>query len=89
MDTITVNKISETEFDVTVDSSVRTQHRVTVPTDFCKRLTDGKVSAGTLVERTFEFPLQREHNTSILSRFELPVIGRYFPGYERAIREML
>jgi hypothetical protein len=37
----------------------------------------------------FEFLLQRESNTSILSSFELPVIGRYFPEYEDEIRRML
>ena len=89
MDSITVKKISETEFDVTVGSSIQTRHRVTVPTDYCKQLTDGKVSAEELVERSFEFLLQREPNTSILSRFALPVIGRYFPRYEQTIREML
>jgi hypothetical protein len=33
--------------------------------------------------------LEREPNTSILRRFDLPVIGNYFPGYERKIQEML
>ena len=37
----------------------------------------------------FEFLLARESNTSILSRFDLPVISRYFPEYESKIRGML
>jgi hypothetical protein len=41
------------------------------------------------VERCFEFLLEREGNTSILSRFELPVIGPYFPEYERVIGDRL
>ena len=43
----------------------------------------------TLLERSFEFLLERESNTSILRRFDLPVIGSYFPEYERTIRGML
>jgi hypothetical protein len=42
-----------------------------------------------LVEKSFEFLLERESNTSILSSFDLPVIGRYFPEYESTIRKML
>jgi hypothetical protein len=41
------------------------------------------------VEKSFEFLLERESNTSILKTFDLPVIGGYFPEYENAIREML
>ncbi len=89
MDEIIVTKVTETEFHVTVNSSSTTQHRVTVPAQFYRDLTDSKVAPEVLVRRSFEFLLQREPNTSILGRFELPVIGHYFPGYEQAIRKML
>jgi hypothetical protein len=39
-----------------------------------------------LLEASFEFLLQREPATSILSRFALSVIERYFPDYPRVIR---
>jgi hypothetical protein len=39
-----------------------------------------------LVRRSFAFMLEREPKTSILRSFELPVIARYFPDYEREIR---
>lgn len=42
-----------------------------------------------LIEKSFEFLLDRESNTSILSTFDLPVIARYFPEYESKIREIL
>jgi hypothetical protein len=38
------------------------------------------------VKRSFEFLLEREPNTSILPEFDLSVIQRYFPEYERTIR---
>jgi hypothetical protein len=42
-----------------------------------------------LVETSFKFLLERESNTSILSRFDLPIIERYFPEYEETIKDML
>jgi hypothetical protein len=39
-----------------------------------------------LVRRSFEFLLEREPPESILRRFDLAVIQRYFPEYDRLIR---
>jgi len=89
MDTIAVKKVSETVFLVTVESRSLTTHEVTVPAGYYQKLTKGKVTPETLVEKSFEFLLQREPNTSILSRFELPVIGHYFPAYENKITDMI
>ena len=38
---------------------------------------------------SFAFLLAREPREAILRSFELPVIERYFPGYEVAIRRQL
>jgi len=50
------------------------------------RLAPGADHPVDLVRRSFEFLLAREPKESILSSFELPVIARYFPEYEREIR---
>jgi hypothetical protein len=86
---IQVKKIDDQTFEVTVESNSTTTHRVTVTPQVYQKLTDGEVPVKTLVEKSFEFLLQRESNTSILRSFELPVIGRYFPEYEKTIRGML
>ena len=86
---ITVQKINDTTFEVTVEGRRATTHRVTVSPSYYEKLTAGQVAAETLVEKSFEFLLERESNTSILSSFDLPVIGRYFPEYENTIRKML
>lgn len=49
------------------------------------KLTAGKISPDALIEKSSEFLLERESNSSILSRFDLPVIGCYFPEYEKTI----
>ena len=40
-----------------------------------------------LVRRSFEFLLAREPKESILPSFGLSTIGRYFPEYEREIKQ--
>lgn len=86
---IQVTKKNDTTFEVTVTARSTTTHTVTVNPDYHRKLTGGKVPAERLVERSFEFLLEREPNTSILRRFDLPVIQSYFPEYERTIRGLL
>lgn len=89
MNTLSVKQLDGTTFTVEVQGRTPTTHTVTVPTDYAAKLTGGTVSAERLLRRSFDFLLERESNTSILSRFDLPVIARYFPEYERVIRRML
>lgn len=89
MPTINVRKVNVSTFEVTVQDKTASQHTVTVPPEYVSKLTGGKVTAEQLVSRSFDFLLEREANTSILRHFELPVIARYFPEYEREIHKML
>lgn len=84
---ITVREIDATTFEVTVEGRRTTTHRVTVDPAYSRKLTGGRGTAAELVEKSFEFLLERESNTSILSRFDLPVIGTYFPEYESEIQK--
>lgn len=86
---IHVKALSPTTFEVTVQARTTTTHLVEVPTAYAQQLTGGHTDVATLVERSFEFLLEREPNTSILRRFDLAVIGHYFPEYERVIRGKL
>lgn len=54
------------------------------PADLARLVPDA-TEPSDLVRRSFEFLLAREPKESILRSFELPVIGRYFPEYERSI----
>jgi hypothetical protein len=86
---ITVNPIDSTFFEVIVEDTSTTTHKVTVTASYYEKLTNKRVTPEVLVERSFEFLLQRESNTSILRSFELSEISRYFPEYEKTIQEML
>ena len=62
-----------------------TRHEVTVTQAVLDRLAPGADDPVDLVRRSFVFLLEREPKESILRSFDLPVIGRYFPDYERVI----
>jgi hypothetical protein len=86
---LNVTKLDDSTFEVTVQNKTPTTHIVTVTKDYTARLIGGDVPVERLVICSFEFLLEREPNTSILRRFDLTVIARYFPEYERVIRGML
>ena len=86
---ITIKKMNETTFKVTVWDETTTSHLVTVFPEYWQKLTGGTVSPEKLVEQSFQFLLKHEPNTSILGEFDLPKIQRYFPEYEQTIRTML
>ena len=84
---IKVEKISKGEFEVTVeDEGTGTKHIITLEDNYYERLTQGKITEKELIKRSFEFLLKREPKESILSRFNLKVINRYFPEYEEKIK---
>jgi len=87
---IEVTKVSESELEVRViEGKSQTSHRVKLNTADYERITGGKVDPAELVRRSFEFLLENEPKESILARFDLTVIGRYFPDFEREMKRRL
>jgi hypothetical protein len=86
---ITVESVNETTFKGTVAGRTTTTHTVTVTPEYREQLNAGSVPVEILIEKSFEFLLEREPNTSILGAFDLPAIQRYFPEYEKTIGKML
>jgi len=66
-----------------------TTHTVTLSPDDHARLAGDRADPEVLIRASFEFLLEREPATSILGRFDLPVIARYFPEYEDEIARRL
>ena len=62
-----------------------TSHSVSVSAADLARHSPGATDPTDLVRRSFVFLLAREPKEYILGRFDLPLIGRYFPEYEREI----
>jgi hypothetical protein len=83
---ISVESSGGTVYRVVVEQGKsRTTHDVTVTPEDIAHYAPG-ATAERLVEASFEFLLEREPASSILSKFALPVIERYFPEYPRVIR---
>jgi hypothetical protein len=86
---IHVEKEASGTFKVTVKAESTTEHTVKLDEAYYQKLTGATVPPETLIAKSFEFLLAREPNTSILRRFDLSEIARYFPEYERLIRMSL
>ena len=65
-----------------------TSHEVTMTPEDIARYAPGSTPE-RLLQASFEFLLEREPASSIMSRFALPLIERYFPEYPRVISEMV
>lgn len=86
---ISVNKNDENQYTVTVsEGGAETTHQVELDDSYYGKISDGSVSKEELIRRSFEFLLAREPKESILGRFHLSVIARYFPEYESKIGTM-
>ncbi|HEX4516321.1 MAG TPA: hypothetical protein VGH87_11740 [Polyangiaceae bacterium] len=82
----TITKLSDSKYRVIVDDGgSKTEHEVTVTAQDIARYAPG-ATAEALLAASFEFLLEHEPKESILRRFELPVIERYFSDYPRVIR---
>lgn len=85
---IKITHSSGDEWMVNVEAGTTTRHRVRVSKQDVERFASGG-SVEKLLQESFQFLLEREPNTSILPSFDLPLIGRYFPEYEREIKARL
>jgi hypothetical protein len=66
-----------------------TRHRVTMARATCERLGGGRFTPEQCLEAAFRFLLDREPKETILGRFDVMVIARYFPEFERELPSYL
>jgi hypothetical protein len=93
IDMIQVRRTAEHDsfiFEVVVrEGNGETRHHVTMSREMCERLTAGKHTPERCLEAAFRFLLEREPQGSILRRFDLTAISRYFPEFEREMPRYL
>jgi hypothetical protein len=78
------------EFTVVIrDGDGETRHAVTMARSLHHKLTGGSQTPIACVEAAFCFLLDREPKESILARFDISVISRYFPEFERELPRYL
>jgi hypothetical protein len=76
-------------FEVAVRDGNETRHQVTMSRETFTRLASGNHTPERCIEAAFRFLLDREGKESILRRFDVSVIARYFPGFERELPSYL
>jgi hypothetical protein len=87
---IEVEQLNASRFRVhVIEAGSESTHEVTLDPKDCARLAGGAVEPEELIRESFQFLLEREPKESILSRFDLSIISRYFPEYEREIKKRL
>ena len=74
MASIKITQIEKDKFLVEVSDNVKTSHNVVISEKVYKQLTNGVISKSELL-KSFEFLLDREPNTSILTNFEIQIIS--------------
>ena len=82
MSSIKIIELEKDQFSVEVIDKETTFHKVIISDKIHQNLTGGKVSKTQLLEKSFEFLLEREPNTSILTNFEIQLISNYLSDYE-------
>ena len=76
-----ITELSKDKFEIIVKADQLTEHVVSVTDQMLLNLTNNKISKKELLNFSFNFLLEREPNTSILSKFDIIVISKYFPEY--------
>src|ERR1700735_1210582 len=72
-------------FDVVVrEDDEETRHRVTLAAAYFARLASGHPPE-RCIEAAFRFLLDREPAQAILRRFDVDIIPKYFPEFEREL----
>jgi hypothetical protein len=84
---IDVTPIGAREFEVVVGEDAT--HRVTVPGDLVAELGLPEDELEGVVRKSFEFLLEREPASSIMTEFSLDVIPNYFPEYKEELSKRL
>ena len=83
---ISIKKLTDDVFQVTVADSMTTTHEVTVTDQSLTDLTENKMTKTQLLKFSFNVLLDKEPNTSILSSFDINVISKYFFDYRVEVR---
>ena len=84
---VLINNLSKDKFEILVNNKQKTIHQVYLSDEVHLDFTNNKISKEELIKFSFEFLLERESNTSILSSFKLNIISKYFPEYLLSVKK--
>ena len=82
-----INQLSNDTFEIIIYGDKPTKHLVSLSDELYFSLTSKKISKKELLKYSFQFLLERELNTTILSSLELTEISKYFPEYLKKVKD--
>lgn len=86
---IGVTLVDANTYEVVVQGTSETRHRVTLSQEYYRQLCGATVTHEWLLVQAFRFLLEREPNTAILPSFDLNEVARFFPEFADEIRTRL
>jgi hypothetical protein len=86
---ISASLVDANTYEVIVSGETETVHRVRMSPDYYRKLCGSTVTHEWVLIQAFQFLLEREPNTAILTDFDLAVINRYFPEFEAVMAQRL
>ena len=81
-----ISQLGNDIFEVVVVGDTTTCHEVIVTDKVLLELTNNLVSKKDLLDFSFNFLLRKEPNTSIMTSFEISIIGQFFAEYKNEVR---
>ncbi|MBV9080192.1 MAG: hypothetical protein JO102_03620 [Elusimicrobia bacterium] len=79
---VTLKPVGKDAFEVTIqDNGTETSHFVTCSDRLLSVLAPSAKSKEAAIRAAFDFLLEREPKESILPRFDVSIIERYFPDF--------
>ena len=85
-----IGKKDPLEFEVVVhEGESDSRHHVTMTRQTYEQLTAGKHTPERCLQAAFQFLLDHEPKESILASFDVTLISRYFPEFERELTRYL
>ena len=81
-----ISQLGNDIFEVVVVGDTTTCHEVIVTDKVLLELTNNLVSKKDLLDFSFNFLLRKEPNTSIMTSFEISIIGQFFKEYKNEVR---
>ena len=81
-----ISQLGNDVFEVVVVGDTTTCHEVIVTDKVLLELTNNLVSKKDLLDFSFNFLLRKEPNTSIMTSFEISIIGQFFTEYKNEVR---
>ena len=81
MKTLDINQIQKDSYEVKVYKDIITKHIIYISDEAYLKYSKNDITKEQLVKKTFLFLLSKEKNTSILEKFDIEDIEKFFPEF--------